>query len=98
VLGGVDPFGGFGKVGGLMMALILLQVISSALNLLNFSPFLTVAIWGALIIGVTALAVLREGLGGLRRQVSSRLLRGRFDPAPQVDSGKENLKGAKSTL
>jgi hypothetical protein len=26
-----------------------------------------VAIWGALIIGVTALAVLREGLGGLRR-------------------------------
>jgi simple sugar transport system permease protein len=67
VLGGVDPFGGFGKVGGLMMALILLQVISSAFNLLNFSPFLTVAIWGALIIGVTALAVLREGLGGLRR-------------------------------
>jgi simple sugar transport system permease protein len=67
VLGGVDPFGGFGKVGGLMMALILLQVISSAFNLLNFSPFLTVAIWGALIIGVTALSVLREGLGGLRR-------------------------------
>jgi simple sugar transport system permease protein len=67
VLGGVDPFGGFGKVGGLMMALILLQVISSAFNLLNFSPFLTVAIWGALIIAVTALSVLREGLGGLRR-------------------------------
>lgn len=67
VLGGVDPFGGFGKVGGLLMALIVLQVISSAFNLLNFSPFLTVAIWGALIIGVTALAVLREGLGGLRR-------------------------------
>jgi simple sugar transport system permease protein len=67
VLGGVDPFGGFGKVGGVVMALIVLQVISSAFNLLNFSPFLTVAIWGALIIGVTALAVLREGLGGLRR-------------------------------
>jgi simple sugar transport system permease protein len=67
VLGGVDPFGGFGKVGGLMMALIVLQVISSAFNLLNFSQFLTVAIWGALIIGVTALSVLREGLGVLRR-------------------------------
>ena len=38
VLGGVDPFGGFGKVGGLMMALILLQVISSAFNLLEFQP------------------------------------------------------------
>ena len=68
VLGGVDPFGGFGKVGGLLMALIVLQVISSAFNLLNFSPFLTVAIWGALIIGVTALSVLLESLGWMRRE------------------------------
>jgi simple sugar transport system permease protein len=67
VLGGVDPFGGFGKVGGLMMALILLQVISSAFNLLDFSPFLTLAIWGALIIVVTALGVVLENLGALRR-------------------------------
>jgi simple sugar transport system permease protein len=67
VLGGVDPFGGFGKVGGLVMALILLQVISSAFNLLDFSPFLTVAIWGALIVAVTALGVALEGLGGSRR-------------------------------
>lgn len=67
VLGGVDPFGGFGKVGGLLMALIVLQVISSAFNLLNFSPFLTLAIWGALIIGVTALSVLLESLGWTRR-------------------------------
>jgi simple sugar transport system permease protein len=42
-------------------------VISSAFNLLNFSPFLTVAIWGALIIGVTALTVLFERLGWRRR-------------------------------
>ena len=67
VLGGVDPFGGFGKVGGLLLALILLQLISSAFNLLNFSPFLTVAIWGALIIGVTALGVVLQGLGVTRR-------------------------------
>jgi simple sugar transport system permease protein len=67
VLGGVDPFGGFGKVGGLVMALVVLQVISSAFNLLNFSPFLTVAIWGALIIGVTALSVLLQSLGLVRR-------------------------------
>jgi ribose/xylose/arabinose/galactoside ABC-type transport system permease subunit len=67
VLGGVDPFGGFGKVGGLVMALILLQVISSAFNLLDFSPFLTLAIWGALIIVVTALGVVLEGFGGAKR-------------------------------
>ena len=68
VLGGVDPFGGFGKVGGLVMALILLQVISSAFNLLDFSPFLTVAIWGALIVIVTALGVLVEAVGASKGQ------------------------------
>ncbi len=67
VLGGVDPFGGFGKVGGLVMALVILQVISSAFNLMNFSPFLTVAIWGVLIIAVAGMGVLRERFGGGRR-------------------------------
>jgi simple sugar transport system permease protein len=66
VLGGVDPFGGFGKVAGLLMALVILQIISSAFNLLNFSPFLTVAIWGALIIIVSAVSVLRQSFGGRR--------------------------------
>jgi simple sugar transport system permease protein len=45
----------------------LLQLISSAFNLLDFSPFLTVAIWGALIICVTALGVALEGFGASRR-------------------------------
>ena len=67
VLGGVNPFGGFGKVGGLIMALVLLQVISSAFNLLDFSPFLTLAIWGALIVVVTALGVVLENFGASRR-------------------------------
>jgi simple sugar transport system permease protein len=55
VLGGVDPFGGFGKVGGLILALIILQVISSAFNLLNLSQFLTLAIWGGILIAVAAI-------------------------------------------
>jgi ribose/xylose/arabinose/galactoside ABC-type transport system permease subunit len=55
------------KVGGLVMAFIVLRVISSAFNLLNFSPFLTVAIWGALILGVTALTLLLDSLGLVRR-------------------------------
>lgn len=59
VLGGVDPFGGFGKVGGLMLALIILQVISSAFNLLNLSQFLTLAIWGGILIVVAAIPNLR---------------------------------------
>ncbi len=59
VLGGVDPFGGFGKVSGLVLALIILQVISSAFNLMNFSQFLTLAIWGGILIAVTAVPYLR---------------------------------------
>ena len=59
VLGGVDPFGGFGKVAGLILALIILQVISSAFNLLNLSQFLTLAIWGGILIAVAAVPHLR---------------------------------------
>jgi len=59
VLGGVDPFGGFGKVSGLILALIILQVISSAFNLLNLSQFLTLAIWGGILIAVAAVPHLR---------------------------------------
>jgi simple sugar transport system permease protein len=50
VLGGVDPFGGFGTVSGLMIALAILQVISSGLNQFGLSSYLTVAIWGATLI------------------------------------------------
>lgn len=61
VLGGTDPYGGFGKVGGLILALIILQVISSAFNLLGFSQFLTIAIWGALLIATSVFALWYRG-------------------------------------
>ena len=54
VLGGVDPFGGFGTVAGLMLALLSLQIIASACNLLGMSQFLTLAIWGMTLILVMA--------------------------------------------
>jgi simple sugar transport system permease protein len=54
VLGGVDPFGGFGRIAGLVIALIVLQVISSGFNLLGLSQYLTLAIWGLTLIGVMA--------------------------------------------
>jgi simple sugar transport system permease protein len=61
VLGGTDPYGGFGKVGGLILALVILQVISSAFNLLGFSQFLTIAIWGALLIATSVFALWYRG-------------------------------------
>lgn len=58
VLGGVDPFGGFGRVSGLVLALVVLQVISSGFNLLGLSQHLTLAIWGLTLIGVMAVKTL----------------------------------------
>jgi simple sugar transport system permease protein len=52
VLGGIDPFGGFGRISGLMLALAVLQVISSSFNLLGLSQHLTLAIWGLTLIAV----------------------------------------------
>jgi len=54
ILGGVDPVGGFGRVSGLFIALLILQVISSGLNLLGVNPQLTQAMWGATMILVMA--------------------------------------------
>ena len=54
VLGGVNPAGGFGKVSGLVLALIILQIISSGLNLLKVSTFVTLSLWGMILILVMA--------------------------------------------
>jgi len=50
VLGGTSAAGGFGRVSGLVMALVILQVVSSGLNLLRVSSFLTITFWGVIII------------------------------------------------
>ena len=57
VLGGIDPFGGAGKVMGLILSLVILQVISSAFNLLGLSQFLTLSIWGVILVAATAIAL-----------------------------------------
>lgn len=68
VLGGVDPFGGFGTVSGLMIALAILQVLSSGLNQFGISTYLTVAIWGATLIAVVIAQTAWAALPGLRRR------------------------------
>jgi simple sugar transport system permease protein/ribose transport system permease protein len=56
VLGGIDPYGGVGRASGLILALIVLQLISSAFNLLGFSPFLALATWGMILLMTAAIA------------------------------------------
>lgn len=63
VLGGVDPFGGFGRIAGLVVALVILQVISSGFNLLGLSQHLTLAIWGLTLIVVTGAKTVWAELG-----------------------------------
>ncbi|OQY34776.1 MAG: sugar ABC transporter permease [Spirochaetaceae bacterium 4572_59] len=52
VLGGVKSEGGFGNVSGLVLALVILQIVANGLNLIGVSSFLTVAIWGLIMIAV----------------------------------------------
>jgi simple sugar transport system permease protein len=72
VLGGVDPFGGFGKVIGLLLSLLLLQAISTGFNLVGFSPHLTEAIWGATLILAILIALVRDRWLGQSRSPKPR--------------------------
>jgi simple sugar transport system permease protein len=67
VLGGISAAGGFGKVSGLVIALVILQVISSGFNLMGMNPFLTVALWGAVLILVMVIKTVLE-MAQLRRR------------------------------
>lgn len=50
VLGGINPDGGRGRLIGIMLALILLQVIESGLNMLGISSYITMILWGSLLL------------------------------------------------
>jgi simple sugar transport system permease protein len=51
-LGGVNPFGGFGRVIPVFVALVVLQLLSSGLNLMGANQHLATAVWGLLLVGV----------------------------------------------
>jgi simple sugar transport system permease protein len=52
VLAGFNPYGGKGRVASLLIALLLLQVISSAFNVMMLSPYAKNFIWGAMLLVV----------------------------------------------
>jgi simple sugar transport system permease protein len=51
-LGGVDPFGGFGRTVAVVLALVILQTIASGLNLMGAHQHLATALWGLFLVGV----------------------------------------------
>lgn len=52
VLGGVNPYGGYGRIIGVVLAVLSMQFLSSGLNLLQVTNFAREMIWGILLIGV----------------------------------------------
>jgi len=67
-LGGVDPFGGFGRVAPVFVALLILQSLSSGLNLLGASQHLSTAVWGLFLIAVMILRWAAPALANLRKR------------------------------
>jgi simple sugar transport system permease protein len=60
VLGGADPDGGFGNVPGVIMAIVILQVTQSGLNIMAFSPFFKKFMWGFALLLVMVLNYLAQ--------------------------------------
>lgn len=63
ILGGIDPYGGFGRIVGLVFALFVLQTIASGFNLLGLSPYLTLTLWGVTLLAVMAVKRAAAALG-----------------------------------
>jgi simple sugar transport system permease protein len=59
ILGGIDPYGGFGRIAGLFVALIILQVIASGFNIMGLSPHLALTSWGLMLLLVIAIKRIR---------------------------------------
>lgn len=78
ILGGIDPYGGFGKISGLFIALIVLQMLSSGFNLLGLDVYLSIASWSLILLAVIALRRLAVGQNsfGKRRKARSSLKSG----------------------
>lgn len=64
IIGGISPSGGRGKVTGVMMAISIIQVLSSAFTIWQLSPYNRKLIWGFVLI----LVIFVNHLIGLRGQ------------------------------
>lgn len=60
VIGGIHPDGGRGKVAGVVCAIFLMQLLSSAFTILRFSPYAKKLIWGSILIIVMGLNYLSD--------------------------------------
>ncbi len=78
VLGGVNPYGGYGRVIGVVLAVLSMQFLSSGLNMLGVSNFARELIWGVLLIFV----MLVNTRTGTRRPRAPQPLKTEPEPLP----------------
>ena len=55
VVGGIDPNGGKGRVWGVLIAVVLMQILSSAFTIMSLSPYTKKLIWGIMLVLVLGL-------------------------------------------
>lgn len=60
ILGGTDPNGGFGKVSTVAIALLVLQTISTGLNIIGTSQYLSMAMWGIVLLAAMSFKYLKD--------------------------------------
>jgi simple sugar transport system permease protein len=82
ILGGTDPAGGFSTTLGTALAIVTVQVLTSGLSILAFTPFFRKFIWGILLLTVMVIHYYR------RRYYQKRITRSaRGAPsAPEIQS------------
>jgi simple sugar transport system permease protein len=72
-LGGVDPFGGTGKLTGMVLSVISLQLISTGVTILRMDPFFIQAMWGLIIIVLIVANKFGKEIKETRRLRTARL-------------------------
>jgi simple sugar transport system permease protein len=72
-LGGVDPFGGAGSLTGMVLSVVILQVVSTGVNLLRMDPFFIQALWGFIILVLIGASYLGGRLREGRRLRAARI-------------------------
>ncbi|HVO19901.1 MAG TPA: ABC transporter permease [Anaeromyxobacter sp.] len=86
-LGGVDPFGGAGTLTGMVLAVVILQVVSTGVNLLRMDPFFIQALWGFIILVLIAANYLGGALRERRRLRTARQAQQAAAPTPSGEAG-----------
>jgi simple sugar transport system permease protein len=71
-LGGVDPFGGAGKLSGIVLAVVILQLVSTGVNLLRMDPYFIQVMWGLIIIILIVMKLVSTRLRERQRLQASR--------------------------